>query len=623
MGPDLTPRDVARSGSLCRAQQPHWFRRAVTADRQKTTYRWEIRVPAHTKALLFIAAVTSVQRRHEALRTRFCVDDSGYPAQEVVANSALPSCVTEVASQAEFDEASEQVSLDSISMHVVLHVDHDTVARAIAFFDMTAMDGHSMAIVQQEVYTALEYLEEGEDVGLPLARWHPLDQAQREQFLSKSASPPRGSRGWAEKVQSVPPVRMPLDQGRHQVTDTEVLSPSTSADCTAISGVVGISAPMAFLAGLCTLMSVWLERDRFAVNFISHNRTDGLLMKSVGDYSGSVTIPVDLRPHGTFASFARQLAADVATAIRLNHVGSWSDDVMATAKASCRDGFQHGPLLFFNYHDYARASTVENAPKAPRYSSHKTSDVRPHLVFNVRPTTNLTSITVRGSQQLLNGDGAHNVLSRLIDLINYAASSPLAALRDFEQFGRLPRFWEGALWRRHRGGWLNLADVDEALRVHPLVSNARSRCADDQLLVSEVIADEGLSPHELAEHMRSQASRRASVIVPERVVINRVASPCRELTRPDVHETHCRSACNWGQATVLLHRLVQAAVGGGPVDMHRSFAEAGGTGLAVPSILAGLAQRGWAGTNWQDLIGMTPLMQLSRSVQATGRARPF
>ncbi|MGH8920329.1 MAG: hypothetical protein ACRD0H_18695, partial [Actinomycetes bacterium] len=197
----------------------------------------------------------------------------------------------------------------------------------------------------------------------------------------------------------------------------------------------------------------------------------------------------------------------------------------------------------------------------------------------------------------------------------------------------------GAQWSQVREGRVRTGDVEAVLRSHPAVHDATVVAGDNGpgrgVLVARVCVTIGsttstvgpaptVDSAELRRHIVDRLPDHPGVIAPHRFVVRRtgaattahdeIPEQCLALGEGTGRDPNPIPTC--GDTEQVLADAAQQ-VCGATIDLARSYGDHGGTLLAIPALLAGLASAGYRGLCADDLTGPASLAHLATHLSQT------
>jgi hypothetical protein len=632
----------SRSGPLCWGQQWHWFDDTVPEERRLFTLPVadHCEIPAGASSADVHAALRIMARRHEILRTTV---SRIHPRQVVHDDDELGWDVAEVAVD-RLDATTLQEVEDRL-IEAAIDIERTRLWRArivttariprflVVVTHHVALDGWGLGVLLDEVHGLLA-ARETPPVPDSIAGHHPLDQAAAETGLDDQPAVDRWVQLLADNpVNVLAPYRGHGETGGHHATMYR--SRRALADAVAIARDHATSTEMVLYTAMVHLIASRTGCYRFLAAVVVSNRPRAALRRSLGVYALPVPVQVDAEPRWSFTNLLSQASTACLRAYRHSH---YSPDhlTMALARQAAERGLLGAPVLEVSFFSWARPYVAPDAVM-PIATDTVWARTRPQpcdgLFVDAGNDGDYLRVDLTVGDHLLGRADAEAFPLQLCEL--------LAAVRA-GKFCRLPeqaRTAVGAQWSQVREGRVRTSDVEVVLRSHPAVHDATVVAGDNGpgrgVLVAHVCVNIGsttptadpaptVDPAELRRHIVDRLPDHPGVIAPHRFVMRRtgtataahdeIPQQCLALdegTGRDLDPIPAR-----GDTEQVLADAVQR-VCGATIDLARSYGDHGGTLLAIPALLAGLASAGYGGLCADDLTGPASLAHLATHLSRT------
>ncbi|MFC0843786.1 condensation domain-containing protein [Streptomyces noboritoensis] len=392
-----------------------------------------------------------------------------------------------------------------------------------------------------------------------------------------------------------------------------------------------VSPEVVMLAALAHDVATRTGEHRFLASVVVSNRVRAAVRSSIGVRALTVPVQIDLRPGAAFGEVVDSVAAASAAAYRR---GQWrpAELVAAQARMDRRRGVVTVPTIEYNCYSWPReylvpayltppeepATWITSAPDEPCETLYV------DLVLDARVLT----LDVTVGDHLLDAGQALALPVRLCGFLRAVADGAQCPVPARPLTPAAPGWW------RAPQGWVCLTEVEDVLRGHSGVLDARVAPGVDggePHLVAHVRVAPAVTRHDLHRHVLDHLGDVPGLIAPDRYVLS-PASP--ESGRPS---DQLRTATGgietlWGPSrppVTDVERALAAAVAavgpGGPpgrthgspdaVDMNCCLADHGVTLVAIPRLLALLEGFGFTGIASDELAGTASLGHLATALK--------
>ncbi|MCO1577287.1 condensation domain-containing protein [Crossiella sp. SN42] len=627
---------AGRSGPLSHGQQWHWLERHLPHERHSFSLPLldSCRLPAGVSTAEVRAALRTLVRRHEALRTTVSLDRPEQfvgdpdehpieltelaadgldeaalhrvvqlvrctvPGEEVPAFTGTPAETAVHQALSAFIGTGFEVTTEWPWRAMVLLRDRSPVVLAL-FMSHLAADGWAMAVLLEELVDLLRGKE------LPPARHHPLDQVAAEATPRALAEAQRSHEHWLEVVRAHPQHLLPAfcaEQGGEARHAARLRSAGLLADCQVVATRHGVSLPVVVLAAWAFLIAERTGADRFCLDVIVSNRTTARTRTSIGPYSAPVMVPVRAEAGLTFDELVRQVSEETLRGYRFSRYDPGALH-MAVQRHAARTGVQPFSLLDFNYLSYFPDTEV--ATGEDELSGHTTPGACGSVFLDIEPDDGMLRVDLNTGDHLLTLDDARNLLRRMRELLRAAAAGEDLAV-PAERTG-VPK--EG--WVALPAGWVDLGLTTEVLAACPGVESVELSIVDDKVR-AEVVAEAGHTPATLRRFVLDQLSELPGLLAPHWFTL-RAEAGGPVLAEGDGQDQPPQPPAD--PAELALAGALTAVLPEINPDLGRSLAELGAPMLAAPLVLAELARRGYTGLLADELLGTESLGSLAARLE--------
>ncbi|MBB2910624.1 hypothetical protein FHS43_001887 [Streptosporangium becharense] len=564
------------------------------------------------------AVLAECVRRHEALRTTIRTDEHGDPHQVIHPPAGPPLRVV----PAEPHDVPSRVREVAAELgRVPVRLDTEWPLRAAVVTEAgrprtlclmvhhIAADARTLDLLATQLGDGLAAAAAGVTAPLPAVR-QPRDLAEQERTPAEQARAAAAMTYWAERLRTIPTTLFPYrpDPAHPGRVRVDLRSPALAAALPVVTRGLGLPASAVLMAAVTAVLMRYTGNDRWSWTTVVDNRPTTGYESSVGSFIQLGLVDVDAAGTGAFSLLARSC---------------WRAQLVAARHS----GYDHAEML---------------EQRALATGERRTAVTLP-TIFNFKPTARRSpgrredagtlDGDLLGRTETTRGPGKgkpDTTLFAVVDEITEVALLSFdadAAILPADDLAELLRAAERLVWRAAEGDdpapsdlgvavrttdWLRTADgrvldlagTERLLREHPGVEDAAVTVASDGAVVATVRA--AIPPSAVLEHVAS-ALDTPGVVLPDAVRL--VGGLPEPPARPD---TEAEQA--------LLAALRERAGLAGAV-LGRSYAEQGGRARRVPAVLDRLAELGFTGVTFPDLLGPRPLRSVASALRTTADRR--
>ncbi|SDN00131.1 Condensation domain-containing protein [Lentzea albidocapillata subsp. violacea] len=595
-----------------------------------------IDVPDDATEQAVVAATSQVVSRHEALRTRFDVAESGAMVRLVD-----PACTPEVHLVDSDHPAEDQNDLNDVAAALVrrpielcrqwpirflLIGVEGRVRQVCLVVHHVAVDREALAILRDELAEALEghAAVRAERAGDP----YELESGSRARRRSDAAAA-----HWRTALPELPAVVLPYhrDSARPVQRLAWIDSPSLGHALPMIAGRLRMSAPSIVLAAFDIALAAWTGLRRWRWETIVDNRPPGLDEGTIGCFIDPTLVSSDVDAGGTFADHVRHVSNAMLLGVR-HSVCDYTELYELEVLGALRRGSNLDTPLMYNFKG-AASSILESGdgsdPGTPK--EFVPSEVRwaqrhdPSLMFvRVHRLGTLPTLSLAARDSLI-GTEDHRALLLAVERILWSASeNPDIVVGELLTAVSAPSWPRPPDWTELSDSrWVDLAATEAFLRTLDAVDDVRCTTHTNQrghVLHAHIdVADIDRALQALRIGCR-QMLYEAGAMIPDRVILHGPAETTVQWSPDDPPPASVPSS----DSEQALIDNVASLLGRYPASLDLSLLEQGGRAADLIRLHRALAESGWDGVAPKDLLGPATLRgvaaQLSRITDSLSEA---
>lgn len=575
-------------------------------------------------------ALLATVTRHEALRTTIEVDEAGDPRQ-VIHPPARPALSEVESTEDTAADRAESVTADlcrvplRLSEEWPLRAAVVTVAGLPRFLCLAvhhiAADARALDVLVTELTRALA----GEiPVGGPPPR-QPRDLVAVEASEAERRRADAALAYWAERLRAVPTALFPYrpDRGRPRRVRVRLDSPALAAALPALTDRLRLPASAVLMAATTAVLLRYTDGTRWFWTTVVDNRPARDYDDAVGSFVQLGMVDVEAGDDPPFATLVGRCWRAQLLAVR--H-GRYDHDAMLAERGLATEERRTLVTLptIFNFKPTSRRSGARPS-RAPGPGSLARTRVE-HSPGQGKPDTTLFAVV-------------HGIAG--VAAVSFDADGAVLPARDAEE---LLRAAEDLVWRAARGSDPRVSDVDvpprapdwtrtadgrvldldgtaRLVRALPGVTAAEVAITDTGAVVATVrgtVAARTVSDH-LAAHLH-----RPGVVLPDQIRVEGEPPEPTAPTAPTAPTVLTVPTAPTGPSdppkpaiSALLTALRDRA-GLSEPDLGRSYLGQGGLVRRGPAVVDRLADLGYGGVTFADLLSARPLRSLAAELRRDG-----
>ena len=523
--------DTTRQGPLTWGQELLWLGYLASPPERRNghTVVQRFDLPPDASAAAVAAALDALVDRHESLRTTFHLPPDGAAYQVVHAPRPVPLERVPGGPDAEADTIArlKEIGFDLAEEGLVraaLVLDGSApVALYVATHHIT-VDGWSWGVLRRE----LDALVRGEP--LPPVPWQPLDQAEYERSARGQQANEAALRYWERQI-AIMPDRVLVGAGGEPGQHLVVLdSPALSAAIAYLGRRYQVVDSTLLIAALAGVLGHVTGREQSIVMTMSSNRLSPRTRDLVACLAQYTVVNLDLRGDPTFTELVRRAGAAMMTAYRYGQYDFQEMKARERAIAEQR-GLAFSQPAGLNLRRYTDQPPERGEPGPPPALSRADTTVRVQpiggscargvVLLSVRPRSDQTELELLCDGAALPAEDLTRLVQAVETLLVDAVADPELRLSTLADRCGLRPPALGADWALVDNCWVNLREIEQALRAYPGVTAALAVHGEE--LVGYLATDDPADPSELRTHLAEAARGGLAVVAPHRFVTVRTA----------------------------------------------------------------------------------------------------
>ncbi|MDW5324885.1 condensation domain-containing protein [Plantactinospora sp. KLBMP9567] len=465
--------------------------------------------------------------RHETLRTTYGLDEAGEPVQVVQPPGPAPLLLCRAEAGGTIEELRQRVTGTGLDIEAewpffgaALLAGDRVVAIGLAAHHI-AVDGWGMAALCRELRDRL-----GGSVTADPDPWQPLDQARFERSPRGRRLNRRSLAYWARELGRIPHQMFPLVDDEPRFHSAVLRCPELPTAVARLADRTGVSYPAVVLAAFVAVLARVSGHPRCALLTMWSNRRTPRSYPAVGCLFQPVLLSVEVSAESTLGQLVAATARAYATAtahgqFALDEMKELSAQV---AQARGIGGFRTGVTFNFLPEDApAPADDVRDAGAARPYECEvrplEMSDAATDLALTVHPGSSQLRLVARAD--VLPADRVDRFLLDVRKLLLTAAEREVR-LSELAAIGTLAPPRRSPDWVYLDHCWIDLRQVEAALRSHPAVTSATvfvDGPPPRAVLTAEITTDGRTptpTPRDLALHVLHEARHGGPILAPAR-----------------------------------------------------------------------------------------------------------
>ncbi|MDR6324152.1 hypothetical protein J3R03_008348 [Actinoplanes couchii] len=572
-------------------------------------------IPEETGTAESVEALHRLMRDFKGLRTRYPIDASSIPVQQVLADFHPPVALCDVAGAVDERAAAEafvgralQQDFDLAAgppISAVL-VTSGAQARWMALIiHHISIDGAARRTLASSFERHLAAIRHGGPATAPHSG-SPLNDAVLQGSAAGRQLSDAAIRRWAGVAAAMPPTTLPVPvlSADGPLPTEAILTTDRAAVCERVARRSGVPVSTAFLGAYSAVLGRFLRMDRTPINVYSSNRFDADHAESVGCLYQTLPVLVGNDGKDSIRALMKQAQTALLDTYRFGCY-DYDDATDTRVREQFRLGRNVSVMPSFNFPPAGSAAADRGSAPAGWSVTPIEHDLGDPFEFVVQIMGPDVLCAVRFDAALIPPATATGLISavlRVLDIADEHPDLPVGLLLDAAGTPVLDR---GADWTRRDGSWIHLDGIAEAARSHPAVTGATVATGSDGSLTLRVEADASLTPYALRCHLTGRLAELPGTVVPETFVLNGAPDDGREpgdgvfgSVREVAFELalrHVRPGAAWNAAQPYLLQ------GGRTADLSR--------------VLAELATAGLGGLTYVDLMDFRPLADLARDAR--------
>lgn len=582
------------------------------------------------------AGVEILTARHEALRSRFGLDERGRRVQWVGAADVIPLECRDLQGVPDADELGREFvqrltrrpfRLDVEPPWRVGLVTEGAEVRWLALVvHHIVADGMGLSELRREMQAVLLDLQSGRRPSRDPAPVQPADEAVHEAAEKSRRTAAAALAYWddltrrapANAFAATPPADADQGSGEWSLESRQL-----AAACAAIGRRHRVTEPAVLLGSYAMLLYGYLGNDDQHILLVASNRYRPRVLRAVATLTQLLPVLIDVGldlPAG--ALFQRAHKATIG----LYRYGRYDEDAVRELLAVRR--FERGVNLeitpAFNYLSTGEPHTAGEPPSgrfddvALGWTPGKGESVSP-LHLRALHEGGAIHLALRHEMSLIGAAETEVLLAALVRVVAAAFQGDDPTVGEVLRAAEAPVLSRGPGWRRRGGSWVSDTDTADALLAHAAVEAAVVTDDGPSGVRAHVLVRTGaVSPVEMRAHLVGQLGRTPSAGVPDAFV---------------VHDGRGGAAGSWWLREDDIVAVGDGRKGGVPVTdpavtaLREAFARAhpeldaewdalpylsaGGRVAAVGRVLRDLERSGFRGLEYADLVGPRPLVELA------------
>ncbi|MFE9287972.1 condensation domain-containing protein [Streptomyces olivaceus] len=587
-----------------------------------------VHLPSGTSYEQVAAAAEHIVSRHDALRTRFAVDENGQYVQLVDGPGPLP------VHQAELGEVVEdQNDLTGAAAELVqrpLDLSTEWPLRIIALrvagrlrqlclvVHHVAADREAVAHLREEVAAAVIAPRAVSHVPGSFIRQLELESGDRARRRGASAL-----RHWNALLPSMPGVVLPYCRDNDQdLQRLGWIDSSALADALRVlHRRIEAPVPGIVLAAINLALTSWSGLHLWRWETLVNNRPKELDANTVGCFMDFTLVQSRVQAGDTFAEYVAAVTRDMLLGVR--HSVCDADQLIdIEASNTIQRGTSLDAPMIYNFKGAdgdMRAITVPASWPATTFDSAKVQWAERHdpalLFARVHRISEVATISLAARASLLSAEDHRHLIEAVEKIVWSAAadiSIPVDELRAEAAAPHWPRIPDWTQLSEDR--WVDLAATEGFLAGR--LGGSDVRCAlegDPAVLVARITTD----AYEPCLADLGRAARDMLPIpgiqVPDRFNLRRPSGGGATYSRSDVFEYAPAAATTVAQSEAerVLREVLEAESGKGTLDFDRSYIEQGGRAAELIRVHFALEARGWTGAPVKTVLGPSSLRNVA------------
>lgn len=529
----------------CRQWRMHHLLPAEERWRRNSFVHWPVPDGATPGAVRI--AVDALVARHEALRSKYRLDDQGRRVQCVNPAAEVPIELHDLSGADDPHAAGEEIARKlyrrpfQLDGEPPLRVAAATVGTAVRWLFLVihhiAADNLGLALLRRELQSVLWEVAGGRlpPVGADVPE-QPADEVAYERTDRVRRASEASLEYWRDIVSEAPLVTLPVVPPGDPAPESgewSVASPPAAVACQAIARRHGVHEPVVLLALFTLVLWGYTGCDRQLVELTASNRYEPGRMRVVT----SLTLPFytiisGLGPGMRFSELLQRAKKATMKAYRL---GRYDED--AVAELLARESYERGANLtsvpIFNYlsTDAPHASTgaqseADGGPLADDLESAQlswstvTAGAPDAIALRARRDGAALSISLRHKQAVIPATNAELLLRAMLRSLSVASQGDDPEIGKLYDAAEGPVTTRGSDWCRVRDSWMSKSVTASVLTSHPTVTAVAVNDGPQGVRAHVRTVSGSVTAVELRSHLVGHLAYAPAAGVPDAFVIH-------------------------------------------------------------------------------------------------------
>jgi hypothetical protein len=306
----------SRAGTFDLTWGQKWLWRAVVSQAprlERLNVPLTVPVPAGADLTDVLVALAALMERHEALRTRCYLNESGSPRQAILKAGELPVQVREAgdldpggcAGALSADLSAYSFTVPELSVRAGVVSSGGEPAAVVLVVFHTATDGWGTRVLGGDLTALLSAIVSGQPFPPGESITQTADRLAYERGQAGMESAAASVRHWEQAIARFPAAMLPAsgDPETPRFQELELRSAALSAAARSVAARHGVITGTVVLTLVAELLAGWSGQAGCGLMMFSHNRFDESTMSLSGTMAQSVPVYLDVAG----ISFARRL----------------------------------------------------------------------------------------------------------------------------------------------------------------------------------------------------------------------------------------------------------------------------------------------------------------------------